>query len=183
LRPCDNNSNVDVFLTRRVSRPYRWQRTSGCTGGVTSVSLPEELAPVPVTFQVFPSDVTHGMEQLFHVEGLYQEYRGLHCSGLSDGKELYYHAADIGRHNTIDKLAGMALLEPAELPHRMIFTTGRISSEMLQKSARMRAEVVISRTSPTTMSVILAEKLGITLIGYARKESFIVYAHPVRLAK
>jgi len=181
LRPCDNNSNVDVWLKHSVKRPNKWQRTSGCTGGVTSVVVPKGLKPLPPKLRITPSDLAAGMDQLLHVEGLYQEFRGMHCSGLSDGNEIRYHAADIGRHNTFDKLAGLYLLEPRPMPHKMVLTTGRVSSEMLQKSARMRAEVVVTRTSPTSMSIALAERLGITLIGYARRETFIVYSHDERI--
>lgn len=181
LRPCDNNSNVDVWLNRKVRRPNKWQRTSGCTGGVTSVVVPKGLKPLPVSLRITPADLAEGMDQLFHVEGLYQEFRGMHCSGLSDGIEIRYHAADIGRHNTIDKLAGLLLLNPRPMPHKMVLTTGRISSEMLQKSVRLEAEVVVSRTSPTSMSIALADRLGVTLIGYARRETFIVYSHPERV--
>ncbi|NPV76312.1 MAG: formate dehydrogenase accessory sulfurtransferase FdhD [Anaerolineae bacterium] len=181
LRPCENNSNVDVWLNHSVKRPNKWQRTSGCTGGVTSVVVPKGLKPLPARLRITPADLAAGMDQLFHVEGLYQEFRGMHCSGLSDGVEIRYHAADIGRHNTIDKLAGLYLLDPRPMPHKMVLTTGRISSEMLQKSARLGAEVVVSRTSPTSMSIALADRLGITLIGYARRETFIVYSHAERV--
>ncbi|MCC6147502.1 MAG: formate dehydrogenase accessory sulfurtransferase FdhD [Anaerolineaceae bacterium] len=181
LRPCENNSNVDVWLNHPVKRPNKWQRTSGCTGGFTSVIIPKGLKPLPVTLRITPADLAAGMDQLFHVEGLYQEFRGMHCSGLSDGVEIRCHAADIGRHNTFDKLAGLHLLQSRPMPHKMVLTTGRISSEMLQKSARFGAEVVVSRTSPTSMSIALADRLGVTLIGYARRETFIVYSHAERI--
>jgi FdhD protein len=61
-----------------------------------------------------------------------------------------------------------------------VYTTGRISSEMLQKSARMGASAVISRTSPTGLSLRLADELGITVIGYARRTQFNVYTHTWR---
>jgi FdhD protein len=67
------------------------------------------------------------------------------------------------------------------MPRKILLTTGRISSEMLQKSARMGAAMVISRTSPSSLSIELAQKWGITLIGYARRDRFNVYAWPERL--
>jgi FdhD protein len=73
------------------------------------------------------------------------------------------------------------LMHPKPLVRRIILTTGRISSEMLQKSSRLRASVVVSRTSPTLLSVEMAEEMGITLIGYARRNQFLVYTHPERL--
>jgi FdhD protein len=64
---------------------------------------------------------------------------------------------------------------------KIILTTGRISSEMLQKAARLGASILISRTSPSSLSINLAERLGVTLIGYARRNRFNVYTHPHRV--
>jgi FdhD protein len=90
-------------------------------------------------------------------------------------------AEDIGRHNTLDKIAGWILLKGIDLSQRFLLTTGRISSEMLQKAARLSASVVISRTSPSSLSIQLADAFGITLIGYARRNRFNIYTHPRRI--
>ncbi len=177
---CENGSNVDVWLNHNVQKPTHWRRTSGCTGGITS----DQVKPVTAVMQgqkFSPAMVLEAMDQLLQVQELYREARGVHCSAVSDGQQLVYRAEDIGRHNTLDKLAGMALLQPKTLDRKIIITTGRISSEMLQKSARLGATVVISRTSPTSLSVERADQNGITLIGYARRNQFLVYAHPERL--
>ena len=123
----------------------------------------------------------NAMDELLKAQDLYREARGVHCSAVSDGQQIRYRAEDIGRHNTLDKLAGLMLMNSQPIPHKIILTTGRISSEMLQKSSRLGAAVVVSRTSPTALSVEMAEESGITLIGYARRNQFLVYAHPERL--
>jgi FdhD protein len=64
---------------------------------------------------------------------------------------------------------------------RILITTGRISSEMLQKAARLQVPVLISRTSPSSLSIEMAERYGITLIGYARKHRFNVYSNGERV--
>lgn len=180
LTVCADGSHVDAWLSRSVTRPGQWRRTSGCTGGVTMAAtdgLPPKLVPGDLTAQ----QVRDGMSRLLAAQTLYRQTRGLHCSTLFDGVNILQIAEDIGRHNTLDKLAGM-LLKTGPVPQPvMVFTTGRVSSEMLQKSARMGAMAVISRTSPTTLSIQMAEQLGVTLIGYARGEQFSVYSHPERL--
>ncbi|MDP2974632.1 MAG: formate dehydrogenase accessory sulfurtransferase FdhD, partial [Anaerolineales bacterium] len=82
---------------------------------------------------------------------------------------------------TLDKIAGRCLLENIWPEERILLTTGRISSEMLQKAARLGAAAVISRTAPSSLAVEMAESLGITFIGYARRDRFNVYAHEERI--
>jgi FdhD protein len=121
------------------------------------------------------------MDQLLQAQEIYRQARGVHCSALGNGRKLVVQAEDIGRHNTLDKLAGKLLLDPVEISPKILLTTGRISSEMMNKAIRLQAEVVLSRTSPTTSSIALAEQAGITLIGYARRTQMFVYSHPERL--
>lgn len=179
---CKDATNIDVYLHHTPQRPTHWQRTSGCTGGVTSAEPALPTAPLTDFSPVDADMLLDNMELLFRSQELYREVRGVHCSALSDGERVVLQAEDIGRHNTIDKIAGLLLRHPLELSRRILLTTGRVSSEMLQKSARIHAGVVLSRTSPTSRSIELAERLGITLIGYARRDQFTVYAHPQRLA-
>jgi FdhD protein len=76
----------------------------------------------------------------------------------------------------VDKVAGAGLLAGVPLRDRILLSTGRISSEMLLKAARMGVPLVVSRTSPTEMAVALAEQLGITVVGYLRHDTFNLYA-------
>jgi len=179
---CDNHTNVDIWLDRSIKKPTQWRRTSGCTGGVSMVE-PDLAARVALNGGFYGKQVWEGMTQLLEAQTLYRRTRGIHCSAIFDGDHLSYIAEDIGRHNTLDKLAGMILLAPMISQSILVFTTGRVSSEMLQKSVRLGAIAVISRTSPTTLSIQMARRLGVTLIGYARRDQFQVYSHPERLAE
>jgi FdhD protein len=179
---CANGTNVDVWLDCPVQKPAQWRRTSGCTGGVTSAPSHRTQPTGVPSDRIPPQMLLNAMDDLLKAQELYREARGVHCSAVSDGHQIRYRAEDIGRHNTLDKLAGLMLMHPMPLAHKIILTTGRISSEMLQKSSRLGASVVVSRTSPTSISVEMAEESGITLVGYARRNQFLVYAHPERLA-
>ena len=128
-----------------------------------------------------PEQVNQLLVLLLKSQLLYRSAGGVHTSVLSDGVKVIASAEDIGRHNTLDKIAGLCLLHDFRPAHRFLMTTGRISSEMIQKSARIGATLVISRTSPTSMSILLAEQMGITLVGYARGGQFNVYSHPERI--
>ena len=180
VKTCADGSGVDIWLAHAAERPPHWQRTSGCTGGV-SAPLPAGLHPLKDDWRADPQSLLDGMAALYKVEGLYQEHRGLHCSALFDGERIRFHAADIGRHNTLDKLAGLWLRAREQLATPILLTTGRISSEMLHKAARMGCPVIVSRTTPTRLAVQAARSLRVTLIGYARRDSFVIYTHPQRI--
>ena len=183
VRVCEHGDNVDVWLNHEAQQPTSWRRTSGCTGGVTAVDL---LAKPNVSFdsnqfKVQPEAIGKLVEMLFESQSLYRETGGVHTSALSDGEKILISAEDIGRHNTLDKIAGLCLMNNIWPETRILITTGRISSEMLQKAARMNAPILISRTSPSSLSIEMAERYGITLIGYARKHRFNVYSNTQRV--
>ena len=177
---CKNLSNIDVWLEHPAEPPNDWKRTSGCTGGHTKNKDFNE--PLAYTNElVCPEIILTQFEKLLSFQSQYKSTRGIHCALLTDGESINLVAEDIGRHNTIDKLAGKLLLNPIPMKRKLILTTGRVSSEMLQKSVHIGASIVISRTSPTNLAIRFAQNLSITLIGYTRKNQFIVYTHKRRL--
>jgi FdhD protein len=183
VRVCEHGDNVDVWLNHNVEQPQSWRRTSGCTGGVTAV---DALARVDVAFDgdrptLPPEAVSHMVEMLIQSQELYRETGGVHTSVLGDGEKIVFVGEDIGRHNTLDKIAGLCLMNHVWPETRILLTTGRISSEMLQKAARLKAPILISRTSPSSLSIEMAERYGITLIGYARRDRFNVYSNAQRV--
>lgn len=180
---CESGDNVDVWLSRYVEKPESWVRTSGCTGGITISEAGQILPVADYDYKLAPSSVSRLVDKLLSSQELYKEVGGVHTSALSDGEDIIIKCDDIGRHNTLDKLAGRCLIEGISPPWRILITTGRISSEMIQKAARLNAVIVISRTSPSSLSIERADKHGITLIGYARRESLIVYTHPKRISE
>lgn len=183
VRVCEHGDNVDVWLTHPAEQPTSWRRTSGCTGGVTAVDL---LAKPNVSlngnsFKVQPEAILGLVEKLFESQELYRDTGGVHTSALSDGEKVLVAADDIGRHNTLDKIAGLCLIKNIWPENRILITTGRISSEMLQKAAQLSVPILISRTSPSSLSIEMAERYGITLIGYARTHRFKVYSNGHRV--
>jgi FdhD protein len=188
VRVCPTGDNVDVWLHHNVEQPQRWRRTSGCTGGVTAVEEPAAESDADPPAQIVkngsglkPQQISALIEQLFESQDLYRQSGGVHTSALTDGQKIFAVCEDIGRHNTLDKIAGRFLIESLEVQHRILVTTGRISSEMIQKANRLGASMVISRTSPSSLSIQLAHRWGITLVGYARRNRFRVYTHPQRI--
>jgi FdhD protein len=183
VRACPTMTNVDVWLNKSIQRPEIWRRTSGCGGGIThETKNPTDLTRDPVDDVVFSaSTVTRLFEQFLGSQDLYRRVGGVHSSAVCDGQKIIVMTDDIGRHNTLDKIAGRCLLDRIKLEHSILITTGRVSSEMLQKAGRIGASMVVSRSSPSSLAIEIAQREGITLIGYARGSQFNVYTFPNRL--
>lgn len=180
-RLCESGENVDIWLSFSPEKPRLWTRTSGCAGGSTSQTRP---IPLPAHRTVTPysaQDIYSLIDLLYHQQSIYKTTGGIHTSALCNGNQIVFIVEDIGRHNTLDKLAGMLLLHQQQIDNKIILTTGRVSSEMMQKAIRLNCEMVVSRTSPSALAVQLAQDYGITLIGYAKRNQFNVYTHPERL--
>lgn len=178
---CPRNQCIDIWLKKDISMPDGWRLTSGCAGGITFVKSSYPVRKTESKLGLTPYQVRSLVKKLFDQQKLYKKVRGVHASALSDGEDLLIVCEDIGRHNSIDKIAGKYLLEKFDILQKVLLSSGRISSEMAQKSYRLGADILISRTSPTSMSVKFAEEVGMTLIGYARGRQFTVYTHPQRI--
>jgi len=179
MRVCEDDSLADVRLSNpEYKLPTQRTLTSGCGGGATFKTQGQRVDSGLV---VTPAEVLSLMKQLQEQMDLYRFCGGVHTSALSDTKNLLVVAEDIGRHNTLDKIQGECLLRGLSTRDRLLLSTGRISSEMLLKAAKMQAPVVVSRHSPTGSAISLARDLGIALVGYARGSRLSVYSHPERL--
>jgi len=176
---------IDVELEREdVELPRRRILTSGCTGGVTFEDIAARVErPIESPLSVTAEQVSATMTRLLEAARLYKETRGVHTSALATPERLLVVCEDVGRHNTLDKIRGACALEGIDPAGGIVASTGRISSEMLSKAAKMRCPVVMSRTSPTALSVRLARRWGLTVIGYVRREGFNVYAGLERVVR
>lgn len=172
---------VDVWLTRSVAIPRRRIITSGCGGGVTFDDPSLGIEPLHDDLHLDPERLYDLFPCLHFPDSLHARARGVHAAALSDGERILALVEDIGRHNTLDKLVGACLVRGISTRGRLLLATGRISSEMLHKAARMGCPLVASRNSPTSLAVRMALAWNITLVGYVRQRSMRVYAHPERL--
>jgi len=170
------DGRADVTLAREVTLPTERILTSGCGGGIT-FRIDHRLFPrLTSRLRVRPDALSLRMRDLFAAAVHYKASRGIHGAALTDGEQLLLVAEDVGRHNAVDKIKGAALRRGIPTEDRILLSTGRISSEMLLKAARMGVPLVASRTSPTEMAVALAEQLNITVCGYVRTDSLNLYA-------
>jgi len=172
---------VDIWLRRPVTLPERFIKTSGCGEGVTFDDLSRQQPPLTHTTTITPAQLMALFQELGRRETLYPLTRGIHAAALCRPEGIVLIAEDVGRHNTLDKLRGKAMLQGITTEGAILITTGRISSEMLGKAAKMGVPIIASRTSPTSRSVALAQAWNITVVGYVRRESLRVYTAPWRM--
>jgi len=174
-------SAVDVFLRAAAfAPPRRLILTSGC-GGVSLREVIASMPPLESDLVITPQVLLDRMHDLNDSARLYQQVRGVHTSVLGTAHGLLVSAEDIGRHNSIDKLAGKALIAGLDTRGSILVTSGRVSSEAMGKARQMGVPIVASRTAPTSIAVSLAEAWQICVVGYLRENSMRVYTHGYRL--
>jgi FdhD protein len=179
LAICDEFGMANVRIKGELPQQLKPVLTSGCGSGIT-FTLPETP---PVTTLTVPR--THTAETVFMLMDRlccltekYSAHGGIHSAAAGDDTGIMLHCEDIGRHNTVDRIAGEALLKGLDLSGKILVTSGRISSEMAVKSALLGISLLASRTSPTDMAATICQQAGISLIGYVKCGSFRVYSCP-----
>ncbi len=173
--------NLEALTAHRVI-------TTGCGQGSLFGGLMEQVAGLRLA-----TSAQISREQLFSLvdtirltDSTYKSAGSVHaCALFSLGQprpELLLFIEDVGRHNAVDTIAGWSWLRQAELPGPMaLYTTGRLTSEMLIKAAQMGVPFVISRSGITQMGYQVAESVGLCAIGRALNRRYLCFTHPQRL--
>lgn len=173
---------VDVWLhNTRFEPPKRLIVTAGCGGGVTFDDLSAQHPPLQADVQATPQQLAELMRRMQLGAEMYQRARGIHTAALATAEKVLLQVEDIGRHNCLDKLRGAALVEGIATEGQILLSSGRISSEMINKARRLQTPIVCSRTSPTSLSVALAEAWNMTIVAYLRQDRMRIYTHPERV--
>ncbi|MGQ7884230.1 formate dehydrogenase accessory sulfurtransferase FdhD [Paenibacillus sp. WC2504] len=130
------------------------------------------------------------IQQCFHLMSLMQEQSadfratgGLHNAALCTADELLLSRSDIGRHNALDKIYGHSLRQRIPVRDKVIAFSGRVSSEVVLKVAKIGVGILLSKSAPTDLALRLAQDLGITVVGFIRRDQLTVYTHPQRIAE
>lgn len=154
--------------------------TSGCVGGVTfERKASEEKINDP--FTIDRNSLKYIFNDFQARSELYKLTGCIHSAALSDGRVILCFAEDIGRHNAVDKVIGYAILENIPFSGKILLASGRISSEISSKCSRWGIPILATRTAPTNLAVEIAEKRGVTVVGFMRGNRFNVYTHPERI--
>lgn len=128
-----------------------------------------------------PEQVSRLMIEMQTTSTIFKETGGIHNASLGDPDGTVVHRGDIGRHNALDKLYGYCVQNNISVRDKVLVFSGRISSEVLTKAAKIGVGIVLSKSAPTDLAIGLAHDLNITAVGFVRGESFNVYTHPWRI--
>ncbi len=192
IMPCQSGNLIRVHLRDGVTiEPQRIKRnfyTSSSCGvcGKTSIDAVESCTQfeLPLASPVVSADIIRTLpDRLRAVQPVFDRTGGLHASALFDSQgEMQAVREDVGRHNALDKLIGRSLLRGhVPLISSVLLVSGRVSFELVQKAAMAGIPILAAVGAPSSLAVQLAEKRGMTLLGFLRQDRFNIYSRPQRI--
>ena len=175
LETTEEKEFVQEVLSKRML-------TSGCGAGTTFFRAIDAATPkIESKLEISADEIFALVNEFQHGSKVYLATHGVHSAALCDKKSILVFGEDIGRHNAIDKILGQCFLENIPTDDRLIMTSGRISSEILNKVAKRGIPMIISISAPTSLGVRVADNMGITLIGSVRGKKMNVYTNNWRV--
>ena len=196
LRPGETVTGVDHdaelgVVVVRTDRPTdheeklkRRTRTSGCAVGTVFGDMMEGLEGLTLPVAEIRTSWLYALaERINTTPSLYLEAGAIHGTVLCRRDRPLVYMEDVGRHNAVDKVAGWMLSEGADPADKILYTTGRLTSEMVIKCAHMGIPALVSRSGFTAWGVEIAGMVGLTLIGRLRGRRFTCLAGEPRLVR
>lgn len=158
--------------------------TSGCgKGSLFYYALNALMAkPVESSLRMTPQEILERVDDLNRSSAGLRRTHGAHTTGLATPNSMLVVRDDIGRHNAVDMIVGYCFMRELTLRDKLLVTTGRLTSEIIIKSAKLGLSTIVSVHAATSLAIELATSLKITLIGYARRGKFTVYSGGDRIS-
>jgi len=159
-------------------------RTSGCAVGTVFGDMMEGLDGLTLPDTPLRTSSLYALaRQINTMPSLYLEAGAIHGTVLCRGDEPLVYMEDVGRHNAVDKIAGWMLMHGEGAQDKLLYTTGRLTSEMVIKTAMMGIPALASRSGFTAWGVEIARQVGLTLIGRMRGQRFVCLCGEERLIR
>ena len=173
--PAENliNFKLDIPEERIQSFFLTGEKTSGC--GSTLSSAISGSKNVFFKMKIDPEKILQQMRKFQQDSVLFKQTGGVHSAGLVKDDEIVYYAEDIGRHNAVDKVAGMALMGHSDLADYYLICSGRISSEIVKKCVRLEIPLIVSQSAVTSEAIRLGWEYKTFLMGFTRGGRFNLY--------
>lgn len=133
------------------------------------------LYPIKIALPVHNEDIQNLFMEFKKDSPLHKKTHATHSAMLYINEKIAFQCEDIGRHNAVDKAIGYALENNLDLKHAMIFTSGRVPTDMMEKIIRAQIPVLVTKEAPTREAVILAHEYHVQLIGNVRDGQYCIY--------
>lgn len=183
----DDLETVIVRTKRQTSYEEKLKkktRTSGCAVGTVFGDMMEGLENVRLPATPVRTSWLYDLSaRINRTPSLYLQAGAIHGTVLCHENRPLVYMEDVGRHNAVDKIAGWMLQNKAPAADKILYTTGRLTSEMVIKTAMMGIPVLASRSGFTAWGVEIAREVGLTLIGRMRGQRFVCLAGEDRLIR
>jgi len=159
--------------------------TTGCGQGTVFGDLMDEIDDIRLPAAASLSETTlYGLlDAVRHHESIYKQAGAVHGCALAQGSEILMFVEDVGRHNAVDAIAGRMWLEYLQGGDKIFYTTGRLTSEMVIKTAQMGIPFLVSRSGLTQMGWEIARRLGMTMIGRAQGKHYLLFTGEERFIR
>lgn len=180
-------AHITIATERFLKLKERRRNLAGRTGcGLCGTEALDQVAravpPVVHRLAIDPAKLIVGMRAMYDLQPLQQLSGATHAAAwMNDAGDIVCVREDVGRHNALDKLLGALARKKTDVARGALLITSRASFEMVQKAATMGIGTLAAISAPTSFAVRLAEQAGLTLIGFMRDASYVVYAHPERV--
>ena len=156
--------------------------TSGCCIGVTgNAEKVFDCAFINTDYKVHAKDILSNMRLFNNSSKLFDNTGCVHKAELILEDGTIFIAEDIGRHNAIDKVIGLASMNKKDVKKSVLYATGRLSMEMVVKCVMHKIPIVVSKAAVTFQGIKSANEHGVTLVGFARGNKMNVYTHSGRI--
>jgi FdhD protein len=184
----DEELEVVVVRTARETnyeeKLQKKTRTSGCAVGTVFGDMMEGLEDVQLPATPVKTSWLYALaHKINRTPSLYLEAGAIHGTVLCHQDRPLVYMEDVGRHNAVDKIAGWMLSEGVDASDKILYTTGRMTSEMVIKTAMMGIPVLASRSGFTAWGVEIAQQVGLTLIGRMKGQRFVCLSGDARLER
>lgn len=168
-------------ITRNLFKALGPKKTilSGCGGSASYIDA-EKLPKIHSDFTIPAATISNLLKDAFSSE-LHKLTGGTHVVALADREKILARSEDIGRHNALDRVIGFGLRTGTDFSRTFVIASGRVSSEMARKCLMANIPVIVSRGATTTLAVDIAEKTGLTIVGFARGTNMNVYTNAFRI--
>jgi FdhD protein len=187
-----SSNRINVYLTpgrkQLVGAKLKQKRATAYSScGICGKEIVEDIArameKVPRTLQVEFTMLSRMQQVVKESQEVFSTTGGTHAAGIFSARgELLAFSEDVGRHNALDKAIGKVLFSRRANEAAVVVLSSRLSYEMVQKSARLKVEIVAGPSAPTALAVDLAKSVELTVVGFLRSARCNVYSFPERIS-